>query len=343
MSWTLGPIEFFPFGLGIAFFAIPAFIWMQRNMGKAGLKSGTDSILAIILVPLAFLFSRLGYCLFIIDEILGLGEPELIFHVRDGGQLLFGAILGGLIAVWLTSRFTHQLFGKIVDTLIGPVCLMIVSGRIIGGLFVEHGLGLDLPSWFSPEESDFNYRMSLWALDNYSFFEHFPFAVKNYYDEWCWAIFMLEALYTVFIYFIVKKTQDYEGGKTAKFFLLYACGQVLWEAMLRGDVLHLPYLGFVRANQILCAVVVFIVLFHCLHAIPKGERAKPGMLAILQVLGGILIVVAMEFAAFEKKITAIAWLPADACHLIMACGCLWMYHAVLPLWKKKYALSEKVA
>ena len=340
MNWTVGPIEIYPFGLGIAILAIPAFIWMKRNMANAGLASGTDSILAILLVTLSFIFSRLGYCLFIIDEILGLGDPGLIFQVREGGQLLFGAIVGALIASWITSMITKQSFGRITDTVIGPACLMIISGRILGGIFVEHGLGLDLPAWFSPEETDFNYRMSVWALENYSFFEHFPFAVKNYYGEWCWAIFNLEAVYAVFMYYVIKRTHARDGGKTTKFFLLYACGQVVWEAMLRGDVLHLPYLGFVRANQILCALVVCAILLYCLQSYPKGERRKPGFMAFFQVVGGILIVVAMEFAAFEKKITAIAWIPADICHLIMAFGCLWMYHAVIPLWNHRFGPQE---
>jgi ABC-type polysaccharide/polyol phosphate export permease len=52
------------------------------------------------------------------------------------------------------------------------------------------------------------------------------------------------------------------------------------------------------------------------------------------------IIILLEFAAFEKKIPEIEWLPADACHLLMALACLWIALALRPLWKKAYALRS---
>ena len=164
----------------------------------------------------------------------------------------------------------------------------------------------------------------------------FPFAVRNYYDEWCWAIFMLEAVYAILIGVLTLRTHARTGGRFMLLILLYACGQVLWEAMLRGEVVHLPYLGFVRANQVLCAIAIVAVWGVCIHRMPEKGRRKKALLSFLQILAGVLIVVAMEFAAFEKKITLIAWAPADVCHLVMAGGCVCILLAVLPLWRRVY-------
>ena len=334
--WVIGPLTVYPYGLVIALAAVPALWWLHRNTVRAGLKAGTSSWLAVWMIPLAFLLSRAGYCLLIIDEILGLEEPELIFHVQDGGFLLWGAMAGGMLAMALTARVTGQTFGRIADCMIGPFCLMLVAGRIAGGLLAEQGLGLDLGSWFSPDEADFTARFSLFRLQGYGFLERFPFAVRNYYDEWCWAIFMLEAVYAILIGVLTLRTHARTGGRFMLLILLYACGQVLWEAMLRGEVVHLPYLGFVRANQVLCAIAIVAVWGVCIHRMPEKGRRKKALLSFLQILAGGLIVVAMEFAAFEKKITLIAWAPADVCHLVMAGGCVCILLAVLPLWRRVY-------
>ena len=120
--------------------------------------------------------------------------------------------------------------------------------------------------------------------------------------------------------------------------ILYSCGQIVLEAMLSGEVLHLPWLGFVRANQVLCAIALVTVIIICLRRLKKEERGREALICFAQVIPAIGIVVAMEFAALEKKISMIESWPADVCFLIMGLACLWMGLAVHRLWKKAYAL-----
>ena len=223
-------------------------------------------------------------------------------------------------------------------------CLLIAAGRIICGLiFRDQGIGFPLSDWFNtdwldPEESDYANRFSLFALEDYSFFERFPFAVKNFYGEWCWAVFVPEAVWACVMALIISRTKAKDGGKTVRFLILYSCGQIVLEAMLRGEVLHLPWLGFVRANQVLCAIALVTVIIVCLRRLKKKERGKEALICFAQVIPAIGIVVAMEFAALEKKISMIEAWPADVCFLIMGLACLWMGLAVHRLWKKSYAL-----
>ena len=88
--------------------------------------------------------------------------------------------------------------------------------------------------------------------------------------------------------------------------------------------------------NIIMAVVTVIII--CLRRLKKEERGKEALICFAQVIPAIGIVVAMEFAAFEKKITIIETWPADVCHLIEIIACLWMGLAVHRLWKKAYAL-----
>ena len=167
----------------------------------------------------------------------------------------------------------------------------------------------------------------------------------NYYEDWCWAIFVPEALWALAIALILgcgrRVRRAAPGGRTTLFLLLYAAGQVVLEAMLRGEVLHLPWLGFVRANQILCGVAIVAVWAVCLHG--SGVRAGRALAALAQVIVAMGIVVAMEFAAFEKKISFLEAVPADVCHLVMLLACLWMVLAILPLWRRKYLANVPAA
>ena len=337
--WTLGPLKIYPLGVIIAVAALVGLLIAAWEMRKRGLKRETIGWFALLALPLCYLLARLGYCLLIVDQMLGDQDFGLIFRVTEGGFLLWGAVAGGLLAAWGTGRITSQKGGSVADSAVLSACLMIIVARIACGLlFKDQGTGFGLEEWFAPEEEDFAYRVSCWRLEDYSFFERFPFAVQNYYGEWCWAVFMLEAVWTVVIAVLCGRTRnEAPGGRAAKFVLMYACGQITLEAMLRGDVIHLPWLGFVRANQVLSAIAVVAVAGVCLHRLEKGERGKAALICFAQVIPAMLIVTAMEFAAFEKKISMIEWLPGDVCHLIMGLACLWAGLAVGHLRKRAFS------
>ncbi|MCR5565328.1 MAG: prolipoprotein diacylglyceryl transferase [Clostridiales bacterium] len=342
----LGFLTLYPFGLLLIPFALGAAALTARGMKKTGLKKETAGWFILLAVPLCFIMARLGFCLFVIDQIIGSEDFGMIFRVREGGFLLWGALGGGLLAACLTGRITKQPFGRISDSAIVGACLLIAAGRIICGLiFKDQGIGFPLSDWFNtewldPEEAEYANRFSLFALEGYSFFERLPFAIQNYYDEWCWAVFMPEALWACVMAWITSRCQVKEGGRTVLFIILYSCGQILLEAMLRGEVLHLPWLGFVRANQVICAAALVTVICICLKKLDRSERGKAALRCFAQLIPAIGIVVAMEFAAFEKKISLIFYWPADVCHLLAGLACLWMGLAAGRLWRKAYALQD---
>lgn len=333
-------LTFYPFGAVLALGAVPALAWAAAGMKRRGLKRGTASWFAVLCVPLAVVCARLCFCLMQLDLLPG--DWGLLLRLSDGGFMLWGALAGGLLACALAGRITGQRAGRIADCAVIPACALIALGRIAAGyLLKDIGTGCDLATWFSPEETDPAFRYSLFAPADYSFFEGFPFAVKNYYGEWCWAVFWPEALWALGIGAILSRTRCREGGRTALFMLLYAAGQIVPEAMLRGEVVHLPWLNFVRANQILCGAAVVTVWAVCCRG--SGVRAAQAIGALAQVIAAMGIVTAMEFAAFEKKITLLETVPADVCHLVMLAACAWMALAVLPLWRRKYGPEQSPA
>lgn len=342
----LGPVTLYPFGLLLVPLVLGALALIAYEMKKAGLKNGTASWFAVLAIPLCFVCAHLGYCIFIVDQMIGSEDFGMLIRVGEGGFLLWGALAGGLLAALITGRITGQATGRISDRTIVAACLLIAAGRIICGLiFKDQGTGMTLEDWFNtewmdPEEADYTNRFSLFAIENYSFFERFPFAVQNYYEEWCWAVFVPEAIWACVIAVITGRCRAQDGGRTTLFLILYSCGQIVLEAMLRGEVLHLPWLGFVRANQVLCAIALVAVICVSLKRLKKEERGRTALICFAQVIPAMGIVVAMEFAALEKKISMIEKWPADVCFLIMGLACLWMGLAIKAVWNKAYALHS---
>ena len=334
----LGVLKIYPFGLFFSVMLGFFFAWTAGRMRKRGLSRETASWFALLSVPAGFVLARLGFCLFAVDQIIGANDIGMVFRVTEGGFLLWGGIAGLLLAAKLTGKITRQSGSVISDSMIVPACLLLLALRLLCGLlFRGFGTGLSLDYWFDPEETDFAFRYSVWPLEDYSFFERFPFAVPSYYGSWCWAVFVLQALWAGCTGFLVSRTQSAPGGKTARFVVLHSCGTIVLESMLcGGEIVTLPWLGFVKANQILSAAALLAVAFTALRKMKRGSRLRPALLFFLQFAAAAGIVIAMEFAAFEKKLTVIEWLPADACHLIMGLACLWMALAIRPLRKEAW-------
>ena len=338
----LGSLKIYPFGL---FFAVLLALFLAGaavRMRKDGLGRDTAGWFALLCVPSGFLLSRLGFCLFAMDQIVGANDYGMFFRFTEGGYLLWGGIAGVMLAAKLTGIVTKQSGAAVSDSVIVPACLLILAVRLLCGLlFKGFGLGLPLDYWFDPEETDFAFRYSVWALEDYSFFERFPFAGLSYYDSWCWAVFVLQALWAGFAGFLVSRTKSVPGGKTARFVVVYSCGTIVTESMLYGgEIVRLPWLGFVKANQILSAVALLTVAVVSLRKLKKGSRLRPALLFFPQFLAAVGVIIAMEFAAFEKKLAVVEWLPADACHLVMGLACLWIALAFRPLRKKAWPAPD---
>ena len=337
----LGSLSVYPFGLAVAGLLIPFFAWTALRMKKSGLRKGTASWFALLAVPLCFVCARLLYCAMTADRIFDEKDFGFIFRTGEGGFLLWGAVAGLLAAAKLTGKITKQSGARIADSAAVPALLLIAAVRVLCGLmFQDFGIGASLEEWFASEGA----RYSVFTPENYSFFERFPFAVRDYYESWCWAVFSLQAVFAAGAALWVHRTRAADGGKAAWFAVLYACGTIVTESMLfGGEILHLPWQAFIKGNEVLSAAALLIVAAVCLRRTEKGSRLRAALILLPQFLAAVGIVVVMEFAAFEKKIPAIDWLPADACHLLSALACLWIALAFRSLLKKAYGRPAKEA
>ncbi|MBR0408688.1 MAG: prolipoprotein diacylglyceryl transferase [Clostridia bacterium] len=323
----LGPVRLYPYGLVLALSAAAAFALMHFLGKKHGLKHGTVSWFAVLSIPLALLFAHLSYSLVRLDWLLDQGLA-FFWQFTRGGYMLYGAMLGGILAGCLTAKITRQSMGGILDAAAAPTALMIAVCRMAEPL-VGLGYGYDIEEWFDPFE-----EKCMVAWEDPSALFRFPLGEQNYYGIWCFSVYLPEAV-TAFIIFLIllcmKKRKP--GGKALLLALLYAGCQPFWESMRQDAVLKW---GFVRASQLFSGIAVLTVLIICWRMLPPSQR-RPAALwkGIGLLLLGCGIIMAMEFA-LEKKIGFLTWMRMDVCYGVMILGCLSLILAVLPVWKKAF-------
>lgn len=325
-SFTIGPLTVYGYGLALAAAAILALGLAKVTFRKTGISEDTLSWFAVLAVPLGVLGARLMYCLVRLPWFLEKGWGYF-FRFTDGGFMLYGAMAGGLLAAFLAARMKRQPFAYVADALAAPAALMICLSRLAEGL-AGVGYGWPVADWFDPWMS-----MSLVQLEDYEWLQRFPFAMQEpMYEQWCWAVYVTEALAALVILIVLCRMKDRRGGaKALMMLLIYASMQILGESARQDEVMRW---GFIRVSQLISALAAAAVLVICCVKMKK-RSAKLIMIASVGVLACAGVVMAMEFA-LEKKITALTWMPMDLCYIVTILGCLGMIAFVIPVWRQAF-------
>ena len=210
--------------------------------------------LALWCIPAAFVGARLAYCLarssFYFLEI----GPMSVLRTWEGGFMLYGAVLGALLAAGLLARRCGAGVTATLDELAVPGLLAVAVCRLGEGLTGE-GVG----AWVESA-----------AL------MRFPFAVQNEFGEWQLAVFVLEAAAALLIALAVLRVQAGQGERITTALLLYACCQVVLESLRMDSCLKI---GFVRVSQVISAVVILGV------TVLRAQRAGGRPLVIRRAAG----------------------------------------------------------
>ena len=251
------------YGLCVALAALGATLLLCAGARGAGHVQPLR--LAVFCIPAAFVGARLLFCLVRFGFFFMELGPLSVFHTRMGGFLLYGAVLGALLAAALLARRDGVRIATALDDLAAPGMLAILICRLAEGATAE-GVG----AWVENE--------ALWR---------FPIAVQNEFGEWQYAVFMLEALIAAVLLVVLLARRYAPGERIMTALLLYACCQVVCES-LRMD--SCPRVGFVRVSQVISAVVILAVtLVRVMRAGGRRQAVVRAvvMLACVGVVGGI--------------------------------------------------------
>lgn len=124
VAFTLGPFTLRWYGVMVVLAIVLIVLWAARAASKVGLSRDTVYTAAIWAIPGGYIGSRLVH---IIDQLdYYLLYPRALLGLE--GQTIFGAVLGGALAVWIYSRIGKFSFGKLAD-LIAPGAIL---GQAVG-------------------------------------------------------------------------------------------------------------------------------------------------------------------------------------------------------------------
>ena len=210
--------------------------------------------LAVFCIPAAFVGARLLFCLVRFGFFFVELGPLSVLNTRTSGFLLYGAVLGAMLAAAAVARHDGVRVATALDDLAAPGMLAILICRLAEGTTGE-GVG----AWVENE--------ALWR---------FPIAVQNEFGEWQYAVFMLEALIAAVLLIVLLTRRYAPGERIMTALLLYACCQVVCESLRMDSCLKI---GFVRVSQVISAVVILGV------TVLRAQRAGGRPLVIRRAAG----------------------------------------------------------
>ena len=279
--------------LAVAFFAL------KKN------GAGYDAFirLAVLAVPLAFLGSRIAFCLSNLSYYLEtISMPEMMLHVWDGGASMTGAMAGVILAAVIAAKWCKQPVGVMLDSVAFGMPAALIIERLAEPL-CEMGWG----KYFQSSAFDFMYDLAQGM--------HPVFAYEAIIAG---IIFAAMALY-------FRKHDRIPGDAMGFFLLLYGCSQTVLES-LRNDG-HMKVIHFVRVNQVaaivMAAAVLIVWSIRCFRMGSKREAIISWVTAAVCIGFGVV----QEFAADGDEnpyfsLTLVSGLLAAA--LVIVCVC-WFF------------------
>lgn len=265
------------YGLGVAAALLLGLAGCYAYLRCSGKTYGQFIRLAVLAVPLCWLFARVVYVLANCTYYLNtLSNPVLALYFWDGGYAMTGAVIGFILAAFLAEKWTRLPHGSLMDALAVGGPLAIAAARILEG---DTRLGMGRPV-------SYEWLFFLGVEDGYGDLVH---PVYRY--EAVAALIVL----VIMLIWLSKRLRSAKPGDACLIVLaLLGVFQVLLES-LRNDghlVVH-----FVRIQQVL-ALIAMVVTFAVFttRLIRRGGMKKSHLLALwLVTIACVGVGIYMEF------------------------------------------------
>ncbi|GIM32009.1 prolipoprotein diacylglyceryl transferase [Paraclostridium bifermentans] len=240
IAFTIFGIDVMWYGILMATGMILGTLIALKEAKRVGIKEDDILDLAIIAIPVGLISARLYYVIFNWEYYSN--NPSQIFNFRGGGMAIHGALIGGILAGYVFSRYKKINFLKLADTVILGMPLAQAIGR--WGNFINkeaHGGPTNLP----------------WGIMVDGVKVHPTFLYESIWD------------FGIFIFLcIFRKKKSYEGQIIVLYAILYSLGRFFIEG-LRTDSLMI---GPLRMAQVISlAGVIGGIIVH-LYLSKKNKK-----------------------------------------------------------------------
>jgi prolipoprotein diacylglyceryl transferase len=263
-----GVLSVHAYALCILLGIILATIITSRRLTKRGAEPGVVLDIALWAVPLGIIgarfyhvFTHPGDYFYEGANVWNPFEPGAIWNIWEGGNAIYGSLIGGAIGVFIGCRMTGIRFLSFADALAPGLLVAQATGRL--GTWFNHelfGLPTDLP----------------WGLEIESTNPAFPAGLPD--GTLFHPTFLYEIVWNLagaaLIIFLERKINLRWGKAFAVYLIWYGIGRSFFES-IRLDPSEM-FLG-IRANvwASFAAVVVGVVIFLVQRRRHTGDEPTP--------------------------------------------------------------------
>lgn len=228
-SWTFvlfRPWTIHAYAVVILIGIVLAAIIVNRRLTKRGGEPGVALDVILWAVPLGLIFARAYHVLTHLNDYIGEGkntwnpfEPGSVWAIWEGGNAIFGALIGGALGVWIGCKFTGLRFWSFADALIPGLLVAQAIGRV-GNYFNKElfGAPTDLP----------------WGLeipaDNLAFPAGLP-AGTLFHPTFLYELIWNLAGAAILVFFLERKFNMRWGRALAFYLIWYGIGRSFFESI----------------------------------------------------------------------------------------------------------------
>jgi prolipoprotein diacylglyceryl transferase len=168
-EWQVWEINLFGWQLNIHMYALCILVGIvlavaitSRRLTKRGAEPGVVLDIALWAVPLGIIGARIYHVLTHPDDYFYEGanvwnpfQPGAVWNIWEGGNAIYGSLIGGAIGVWIGCRMTGIRFWSFADALAPGLLVAQAAGRL--GNWFNHelfGMPTDLPWGLEIESSN---------------------------------------------------------------------------------------------------------------------------------------------------------------------------------------------
>lgn len=268
VAFTLFGKDIYWYGVLMALGIIIA-VWLAIKEGKRKNLTEDDILdMCLVAIPCGVVGARLYYVIFEWQQYAA--NPISALYIWEGGLAIYGAVIGGLLGMFVYSRVKKHRFLKLADCIAPGLVLAQALGRW-GNFFNQEAFGL--------------------AINNDAL-KWFPFAVyiegyHTFNGEVCsnpyhLATFFYESMWCLLVFIILwscRKKFRHDGDAILTYAMLYGLERMLVEP-LRGDSLYLIqpgtlFAGGIRVSQLISFVLVVAVeIFFIVRAVREKKLGR---------------------------------------------------------------------
>ena len=225
-------------------------VWLTLKEGKRK-KLTEDDILdmCLVIIPSGVVGARLYYVIF--EWASYASNPIRALYIWEGGLAIYGAVIGGLIGMFIYSRVKKIRFLKLADCIAPGLVLAQAIGRW-GNFFNQEAFGLPINNgelmWFPFAVYIEGYH----TFNGQPCSNPYHMATFFYESVWCFIVFI--------ILWSCRKKFKHDGDAILSYAALYGLERMFVER-LRGDSLYIIKPGGsiaagVRVSEMLSFILV---------------------------------------------------------------------------------------